>query len=233
MADAGNYVIIVTSMQTLYRIELRWTIWKRIQNWEWESAGAAKFIYVGPETGTPPPMNIIIIQWMTLKCNNMHSTIWMSLYADKSSTPYNLQVIGEGSVTGSCKLQLDLWFGGKAVWQHGRPAVFLLHLFKAVFLMLGSSSTPEGGMRCQKKDCEFSCRFVRQLRSHLSKEHSIKMDSETKNFSSEEGPSQHTSSCKPRWRQTHIHTHNANTPRCVCPCVHKCVPAQRENKHRT
>ena len=186
MADAGNYVIIVTSMQTLYRIELRWTIWKRIQNWEWESAGAAKFIYVGPETGTPPPMNIIIIQWMTLKCNNMHSTIWMSLYADKSSTPYNLQVIGEGSVTGSCKLQLDLWFGGKAVWQHGRPAVFLLHLFKAVFLTLGSSSTPEEGTRSRewrrnempRRKCEFSCRYVRQLRSHLSK-----VDSELKNFS--------------------------------------------------
>ena len=45
--------------------------------------------------------------------------------------------------------------------------------------------------------CEFSCCYVRQLRSHLSKEHSIKMDSELENFSSEEGPSQHTSGCIP------------------------------------
>ena len=54
----------------------------------------------------------------------------------------------------------------------------------------------EGGMRCQEESCEFSCRYVRQLQSHLSKEHYIKMDSELKNFSSEEGPSQHTSGCK-------------------------------------
>ena len=57
-----------------------------------------------------------------------------------------------------------------------------------------------------RRKCEFSCRYVRQLRSHLSKEHSIKMDSELNNFSSEEGPSQHTSGCKPGWRHTHIHT---------------------------
>ena len=55
----------------------------------------------------------------------------------------------------------------------------------------------EGEMRCQEESCEFTCRYVRQLRSHLSKEHSIKMDSELKNFSSEEGLSQQTSGCKP------------------------------------
>ena len=54
----------------------------------------------------------------------------------------------------------------------------------------------EGRMRYNNK-IEFSCRYVRQLRSHLSKEHSIKMDRELKNFSSEEGLSQHTSCYKP------------------------------------
>ena len=52
-------------------------------------------------------------------------------------------------------------------------------------------------MRCQEENCEFSCRYVRQLRSYLSKEHFIKIDSEPKNFSSEEGLSLHTSGCKP------------------------------------
>ena len=50
----------------------------------------------------------------------------------------------------------------------------------------------EEGMRCQEENVSFlAAIYVRQLRSHLSKEHSIKMDSELKNFSSEEGLSQH------------------------------------------
>ena len=65
----------------------------------------------------------------------------------------------------------------------------------------------EGRMRCQEENCEFSCHYVRQLRSHLSKNHSIEMDSELKEFSSEEGLSQHISSYKPGSRCTDTHTH--------------------------
>ena len=28
------------------------------------------------------------------------------------------------------------------------------------------------------------------------------------------------------YNYTHTHTHTANTPRCVCPRMHECVPAQ-------
>ena len=70
----------------------------------------------------------------------------------------------------------------------------------------------EGGVTCQEENCDFSCRYVRQLRSHLSKEHSIKMDTELKNFRSEEGLSlSHNSSCV----NQDYSTHTACTLRCV------------------
>ena len=153
----------------------------------------------------------------------MPSRLWMSLYTRcLYSKAYNLQVIWDErewdnwreSVTSSCKLQFDLWFGGKAVyiaaWQTSSVPAPPIHSgfpHAGVFFDTRRRNTewrrnemPRGKLWVFLPLCETTEKPSVHGALHQD------MDSELKNFSSEEGPSQHTSGCKPMKAATHTHT---------------------------
>ena len=77
--------------------------------------------------------------------------------------------------------------GNSIVLQQGRAGLFLLPLFRAVFLTLVLSPTPidiegygmetKGRIKCLEENCKFYCHYTWQLRNHLMQEHAIQMKS--------------------------------------------------------
>ena len=50
-----------------------------------------------------------------------------------------------------------------------------------------SASKMSGLIKCHEENCTFSCRYISELRLHLTNSHSIPIESETKSFDTIEG----------------------------------------------